>query len=324
MNEQQQVANFAFRNSEMSSSSLSFVGSLATDTLHIRRAARTSRVRPLKMCEDTSDSGMMMSAVTPIPGSLSDAATQAMEAVRASLGAGSRRTIVEVDTTGGDKTYTLVKSSLPFVRMMLPVFGDTASVIVALPDSGAAALAKRDWSSEDDTPQDITFDSLKGFDPHKSESGNGKRSRSPSKTPGGAFFVAPRASEVESLEKAVDRLGDLPAVVVNPDLIDMGVTGLSYTARSFRERIIDNFETAYYLKVFNWGVLLRAYPGNWGVWLDDDSSPSGFRCVRSFKERPNADIIDSVLTEEGVSSETRPVGGWASKVSRFLKTYMQG
>lgn len=307
----------------MSNSSMSFVGTFVASPrcLSGNRTPLPSR-RP-RMCAEHDDSSSF-SAPAPIPESLQDAANQAIEAVRASLSAGLRRTIVEVDTAGDDKTYTLVKKSLPFVRMMSPAFGDAAPVTIVMPDAGGAALAKRDWASDASDIQQVKFDNLHGFDPSQPESKDEKKSHSRPKPPMGILIVAPRSSEVDILESAVDKIGDIPAVIINPDLIDMGVTGLSHTARRLRERITDNFETVYYLRVFGWGVLLRAYPGSWGMWIEDESSPSGFRCVRSFQHRPTADELDKALTDSGVQKNDGPMGGLGRKVSRFLKTYMQG
>lgn len=134
----------------------------------------------------------------------------------------------------------------------------------------------------------------------------------------GIIIVAPRASEVGLLPSIVEASQGLPVVVVNPDLVDMGVTGLSLNARRLRTSLIDTFETTYYLKTFSWGVLLRAFPGNWGVWVDADND-IGFRLVKELQSRPSNDQVDEVLSTEGGQSI-----GVFGKIARFLNTYMKG
>jgi hypothetical protein len=124
----------------------------------------------------------------------------------------------------------------------------------------------------------------------------------------------------------VDLAGDTPVLMINPDLVDMGVTGLSLNARRLRERVVDRFDTVYYLRVFTWGVILRAYPGSWSVWVDDPDTPAGFRLLQAFQNRPTNDEIDSCLAEGGDAGTggSSATGGWVSQLSRFLSNYMKG
>lgn len=260
------------------------------------------------------------SSTAPIPTSMADAAVQAVSATRAAFAAGLTRAFVTIDTTAGDETYTLLKTSVPIVRRLLPILtgvtpageeGGVGVVEVLLPDAGAAALARRDWGEDAGAVPDGV--ELGGMD--RWVKGEGV---------GGVFIVAPRASEVRDLERAVEQADGVPLVVVNPDLVDMGVTGLSLNARTLRERVIDTFETSYYLRVYGWGVLLRAYPGEWGVWVDDEGEASGFRCLKTFGERPGNDEIEELLDADAGLGEKSAGGDWMRKLSRFLKVYMQG
>lgn len=196
---------------------------------------------------------------------------------------------------------------MPIVRGLLAVFDGPTEVL--LPDAGAAALARRDWGEDG------------GAVPEGVVVGGVKRWRKRGETEG-VFIVAPRASEVEDLEAAVEEVGDGRVVVVNPDLIDMGLTGLSLNARMLRERVIDTFETSYYLKVTGWGVLLREFPGEWGVWVDDAGEAAGFRCIGMRAEKPNSEEIEEMLDED--AGETGSGGDWMTKLGRFMKVYMKG
>jgi Domain of unknown function (DUF1995) len=119
----------------------------------------------------------------------------------------------------------------------------------------------------------------------------------------GVVIVAPCDSEVEDLERAVEQAAERPVLCVNPDLINMGLTGLGLNARRLRERVIDKFVTTYFLKVYPWGVILRAYPTDWGLWVDDTSSASGFRLIASLDHRPSSEEVDDALDADAELSE---------------------
>jgi hypothetical protein len=253
-------------------------------------------------------------ATAQIPDSLEASAAQAVVAAQAAFAAGSTRAFVEVDTTAGDETYTRLKRTLPLTRMLLPALPGL-KLAVLLPDAGASALAQRDWDSDVMADKaDMERVSLNGIGRWRMDDIEG------------VFIVAPRDSEVEDLERAVDQAGDLPIVCVNPDLINMGLTGLGLNARRLRERVIDKFVTVYYLKVYPWGVMLRVYPGDWGIWVDDLSTASGFRLIKNLDHRPSSEEVDDALDAEAeeIEGAVSAGAGFFRKVSRFMKAYMKG
>lgn len=200
---------------------------------------------------------------------------------------------------------------MPLVQLLLPLLDSPDAdpqqrVHLLFPDAGAAALARRDFTS---LPSHIVLSGIEQAEIDAAEDS-------------GLIIVAPRASDVESLCEVVDEAGDMRIAVVNPDLVDMGVTGLSLNARRLRQRLIDTFESSYYLKTFDWGVLLRAYPGTWGVWVDAPGTDIGFRLVGELGSRPGPDQIDEVLEgdEEGQGMIASPF----AKFKRFLSLYMKG
>lgn len=223
-----------------------------------------------------------------IPPSLAASCELAVKATKAALET-NNKIFIEIDTTSGDATYTMLKTSIPIARMLDP---ELPTKQVLLPDAGAAAYAGRDWPDAN----------ILGLEEAE---------------PGASIIVTPRASEVSALVRLAET--DEPIVILNPDLVDMGVTGLSLNARRLRESLIDKFTTAYYLKVFEWGVLQRAFPGKWGVWIDDPGSEIGFKLVKECDERPAGDALDEILSEALGSGE-----GLFVKFRRFLSVYMKG
>ncbi|GAB0492613.1 hypothetical protein MMPV_003881 [Pyropia vietnamensis] len=247
--------------------------------------------------------------VPPIPPSLSAAVAQAAASCSVALRSGATRLFVEVDTTAGDSTYTMLKNSLPITRMLADALQedlaavaeggasatpwDPKAVLVILPDAGAAALAARDWGP-------AAWYTVAGLE-----------TATVTPTTAAVVLVCPRASEVTGMERLVEasleREADpMPFIIVNPDVVDMGVTGLSLNARQLRERVIRRFDTVYCLRTFDWGVLLRAAPGPWTVWRDAPEAASGFDLVAQREARPSSDdIIDIFNATEGPGGDGR-------------------
>ena len=64
---------------------------------------------------------------------------------------GCGRFRIDVDTTGGDETYTTLKNSIPFTRVFCKglIVNGFSRVRLVFPDVGASALAMRDWAGDD-------------------------------------------------------------------------------------------------------------------------------------------------------------------------------
>ena len=215
---------------------------------------------------------------TELPDSLEDAAIRAAEASAAFCEQGGTRCRVDFDTSIGDETFTLLKTSTEFMQnyvkalcyaiipglleqrqqeMMAvaearaelkalegaektdeeredvlvqliardgrfdsaPWQGPTARVY--FPDEGSAALARRDWTGK--VPACVEFSSCGGV--QLKDVSNDRL----------VFFFCPKASESESVEKILqhteERAADPFTVFVNPNLVDMGVTGFGLAGR---------------------------------------------------------------------------------------------
>lgn len=205
--------------------------------------------------------------------------------------------------------------------MILPLFAKTIEedevgdrcVQVLLPDSGIAAFARRDWN---DYEIPVKYE-LEGMEKLKFEADKYV----------GAILVTPRASEVENMVNYLETVPlGTPVVMLNPDLVDMGVTGLSLNARTLRKNVIDKFAQAYFLKVFPWGVLLRGWPTDWGLW--EDAPGGGFNLVATTEQRPSGDEIGEILSgiaeSVGGSGVGGMLGGMLGKFKRFLDVYSRG
>lgn len=255
---------------------------------------------------------LQMTNASPIPDSFEAACEEAKNAMTAALSSGERRLFVELDTTNGDATYTQLKTTTPTVIALAGAFAGQPIQLV-FPDAGAAALARRNW---EDMPDTVTVVGLEQYEPRDNDAV--------------IMIVVPRASEVDKLASIMTGAGDTPVVIVNPDLIDMGVTGLSLNARRLREQVIDLFMTVYYLRVFPWGVLFRNFPDKWMVWVDDANESSGFRCLAALDEKPSNDRLDDLFqadlndSDDGSLQKPGPLEKAMRGFQRFLKVYTKG
>ena len=248
----------------------------------------------------------MRMAATELPDSLQDAAVRAAEATAqfmADAQGGARRCRVDFDTSIGDETFTLLKTSTEFMQhyvsslcyATLPGLqaqrqaemvavaearaelkameknknaelleeedeqdaaaqredelvqliardgrpstddddndstgkkDETPVARVYFPDEGSAALARRDWT--DRVPPCVRFSACGGVQSHLDVSRDAL-----------VFFFCPKASESESVEEILRRTEESAvdtlqmSVFVNPNLVDMGVTGFGMAGRMY-------------------------------------------------------------------------------------------
>lgn len=255
---------------------------------------------------------------SPMPASFEAACEEASEAITTALSAGKRRLFIDLDTTNGDATYTTLKTSTPTVLAISRLW-QVGRVQVVFPDAGAAALAKRDWEKQTVEDGNTATYHVTGIEQYEADENDTA-----------VLVVVPRASEVEKLSELVNSAGDVPVIVVNPDLVDMGVTGLSLNARKLRTSVIDKFDSAYFLRVFSWGVLFRKYPQQWGIWVDDVTEACGFRCVTMLDSRPGTIQIEEILEAEFSASgddmgqAVNPLSKALRGFQRFLSVYTKG
>ncbi|KAL3762266.1 hypothetical protein ACHAW5_006375 [Stephanodiscus triporus] len=137
-------------------------------------------------------------------------------------------------------------------------------VRVYFPDEGSAALARRDWTST--VPRG------------RIRRAAACRHRTYRTTPRILFCCPARANrDVERILYEMESYrgdGLLMSIMLNPLLVDMGVTGFGMAGRRLRERLIDKSRAAYYLRTCR-GALTRAWPRLFTVWKEDESAEGG-------------------------------------------------
>lgn len=209
------------------------------------------------------------------PKTLEDAIATAKEATQRSLDDGCQRVQVEL----GIPEIALQAQAIAL--QFVPLFESYGSGLkVLFPDAGAAALARRDWG-------ETTF-----------KVGDVGTSRTPvewkiSDEDRIFLIVAPSSVEVEQVEKLVNLAGDRPVVLLIPQLESVATVGIGYAARQLRDRFLSTLETSYYLKPFDGGAVLRAYPSSWQVWVE--KAEAEYELIAEESQKPVGEALERLL-----------------------------
>lgn len=188
---------------------------------------------------------------------------------------------------------------------------------IYFPDEGNAALARRDWAGNNMVPPCVQFSSCGGVqvqDVSKDVL---------------VFFFCPKASESDQVEqllkKAEEESPDLKlSIFVNPNLVDMGVTGFGMAGRLLRERLIDPLTQTYYLRTLNWGALTRVWPRSFSVWQDDANAEGGYRIISALNRLPsNPEVEDIYDIENGNMAAKGEGGGLLDQFGDFVNGMMK-
>lgn len=243
--------------------------------------------------------------MSQLPNSLEAAIEQAKQATQAALNDGYK--LIQIELVFPEIELEAQSIALEFI----PVIQKPDSQLVVLfPDTGAAALARRDWGQTSFRVTDLGT------------------SRSPVETrlqPEDQQFlvVSPSAIEVAQVEKLSQFAGDRPVILLNPKLEDIAIIGIGYAARQLRERFIKTIESCYYLKSLEGATLRRCYPSMWEVWLEVDGQ---YQLITELPTKPVGDELDLILaqaTPGGDSSVSptpqRPKKGVLSGLQSFIR-----
>lgn len=215
-----------------------------------------------------------------LPKDLDEAVAQARESTQAALKDGKTRIMVEL-------VFPELKQmaiAWDFLPVLTSLYGSGLKVF--FPDTGAAALARRDWKLAEFKIQDL---------------GNGRTPLEPKIDPEDEAFllIEPSAVEVLIVEELCQLAGDRPCILFNPKLEDVSIVGIGYAARQLRDRFISTLEAYYYLRPMDDFALLRAYPNQWQVWqlIGED-----YQIIAESPQKPVGEVLDQIM----MGSENQP------------------
>jgi Domain of unknown function (DUF1995) len=237
--------------------------------------------------------------MSQLPTTLEESISLAQTATLAAIADGYQRITVEI--------VIPELKSMNLARQFIEPFIDRGNTLKLLfTDTGAAALAKRDWL-------DINFkiDDL----------GN---SRSPISDKIQAedqlyIVIDPSAVEVAQVEQLCNAAGDRPVILFLPKLEDAAIVGIGYAARQLRDRFLTTLHCAYYIKPLETAAIYRCYPAQWQVWLEQDDD---YTLLAECPEKPVGDELDAMLMpanpNPGDPAASKSPGVFAS-LGRFLR-----
>jgi hypothetical protein len=249
--------------------------------------------------------------MSQIPDSLEEAIAQAKEATKTALEDGLGR--IQIELVIPEIALQAQSLALEFISLFVD-YGSGLKVLFA--DTGAAALARRDWG---ETPFQIT------------DLGSRLTAVDTNITPEDRAFlvVSPSAVEVGAVEKLCNLAGERPVVLLIPQLEDVSIVGIGYAARQLRERFLSTLTSCYYFRPLEGAVVLRSYPSLWQVWLETEGGDGDYQLIAEEGQKPMGEALESLLMKGmGTDGESSPTAksqkvGLLGNVQRFLRALSQ-
>jgi hypothetical protein len=213
-----------------------------------------------------------------IPTSLEDAIQQSKAATLTALESGCQR--IQVDLVFPE----IALQAQAIARQYTELFAHYGSGLkVLFADTGAAALARRDWGETEFRVNDLGS----RFTPVTTKI---------SDTDEMYLVVCPSSVEVEAVEKLCNATEGKPVVILIPQLESVATVGIGYAARQLRDRFLSTLETAYYIRPFEGGVVFRQFPSLWQVWLAAETeAEEGYELIAEEPQRPAGEGLERIL-----------------------------
>jgi hypothetical protein len=231
-----------------------------------------------------------------LPDSFEDAADCCAQTIMRALGSGVSKARVDFDTSAGDITYTSLRQSMPIARALMLQLAEKLCVTdeasgqpagklqILLPDEGTAALLAREWSP----PPTVRTACL-------------ARYRLPDDA-AACIVVAPTALDTKALDTLLSAepimSGDVPVVVLNPQMVDLSTGALGLEGRNMLKRMASEFQDVFVLQTLHGAAITRAYPGKYVIWQEDAAASGGFKFVRDDTKRPTPFSVAEELYED--------------------------
>ncbi len=255
--------------------------------------------------------------MTALPATLDEAIAQAKQATLAALEDGHK--LLQIELVFPE----IALEAQTLAQQFIPELQKQGALKVFFPDTGAAALACRDWG---ETPFPVT------------DLGNSRSPIDQRITPADEIFlvVNPSSVEVSQVERLATLAGDRPVILLIPQLEDVAIVGIGYAARQLRERFLSQIYSCYYIRPLEGAALYRCHPSPWQVWLEQ--STNNYQLIAQQPQKPIGDTLELILNQavsEGNSrrsednlspapSQSRQRGrGIFGELERFIKALTQ-
>jgi Domain of unknown function (DUF1995) len=241
-----------------------------------------------------------------IPETLEDSILQAKSSLKVALNSGCNR--ITVDLVIPEIALKAQYLALEFAEFFKDEYGMGLKVI--FPDTGAAALARREWGETEFRVTDIGS------------------SRTPvemkmAETDQIFLVVSPSSIEVSLVERLCNLAGDRPVILLIPQLEDVSIVGIGYAARQLRERFLSILQSCYYFRPLDSAVVLRTYPNLWQVWQQEKGEgEEDYKLIAEVSQKPLGETLDRILAgenDEGNNQKSNLSLGFFGSIKSFLK-----
>ncbi|MEB3310760.1 MAG: DUF1995 family protein [Snowella sp.] len=250
--------------------------------------------------------------MTTVPQSLEQAIADAKTATQQALAAGSNR--LQIEFVIPEIALQAQDLALEFTTLFQDSGIDLSGLRVIFPDTGAAALARRDWGETEFRLGDLGSRYIP-VDQKISEEDQ-------------AFLVvSPSSVEVQAVERLCELAGDRPVVLLIPQLEDVSIVGIGYAARQLRERFLSILETSYYFRPLEGAVVVKSYPNPWQVYLEKGED---YELIAEVPTKPLGEALENLILEatspatpDGQEAPKPKKAGIFASMGRFLKALNQ-
>ena len=237
-----------------------------------------------------------------VPQNLEEAIAAAKLAVKSALADGCQR--IQVELVIPEIALQAQAIALEFTT----IFSDYGSGLkVFLPDTGAAALARRDWG-------ETTF---KLTDLGTSRSPVERRISDSDQL---FLVVSPSSVEVSQVEKLCNLAGHRPVVLLIPQLEDVSIVGIGLAARQLRDRFLSTLESCYYFRPLDSAAVIKIYPSPWQVWVQVEQE---YQLLSEDAQKPMGEALERILTQQSSSEDIPSLTSVPKKKSSLLSGLQQ-
>ncbi|GFE70084.1 DUF1995 family protein [Chroococcus sp. FPU101] len=244
-----------------------------------------------------------------VPNTLEETINQAKEATKLALEDGLRRIQIELVIP------EIALEAQPLALEFASLFESYQSGLkVIFADTGAAALARRDWGETWFKVTDLGS-RFTGIETKIS--------------PDDQIFllICPSSTEVQIVEKLCNLAEDRPVILLIPQLEDVSIVGIGFAARQLRERFLNSLTSAYYFRPLEDVIVLRSYPSLWQVWLEKDGA---YELIAEETQKPAGDTLE-IIVNRAIQKEPNPTTetpkprktGLLGNMQRILKALNQ-
>lgn len=217
-----------------------------------------------------------------LPKTIEDAIAQSRLAAKAALSDGQTRLQVELVFP------EIALQAQSIAQQFITDFEELADNLkLFFPDTGAAALARRDWGK---VPFKIT------------DLGSSRSPIEDKIEPEDQIFllVNPSSVEVAQVEQLCNAAGSRPVILLNPRLEDAATIGIGYAGRQLRDRFLNTLQSCYYIRPLANAALFRSYPQSWQVWLEIKDE---YKLISETTQKPVGDELDRIIAQAMVDAD---------------------